>query len=182
MVRAIQETFQQKESSKSSFKKSENPGTEKNRPADRGDNMSAQSVMPQSNPYTIIHVSENFQVKIHLGKVSDIAADAIVCPQDEYLSSTNDIALGIFNKLSCEPKSSNKKMNHGEIFSQTLHGNSQWKFIIHAVTPVYDCNYSKEIVKFGAVLKTMIQNIIEAADAANVGSVAIPLLGAGIVL
>lgn len=181
MVRAIQETFQQKELSKSTLEKSENPGKEKDIPTDGAD-YSAQSVMPHSNLYTIVHVSQHFQVKIHLGKVTDIVADAIVCPQDEYLSSKNDIAMEIFNKLSCKPKSSSKKMNHGEISSQSLHGNSPWKLIIHAVTPIYDCYYSKEIMKFGAVLKTMIQNIIEAADVANVGSVAIPLLGAGIVL
>lgn len=174
MVRAIQETFQHKESSKSTLEKSEDPGKRKKRPAD--------GVKYCSKSYTIVHVSGNFQLKIHLGKVTDVAADAIVCPQDEYLCSKDEIALEIFKKLSCEPKYSNKKLNYGEISSQSLHGNSPWKFIIHAVTPKFDRNYAKDPMKFGAVLKTLIQNIIEAADEANIGSVAIPLLGAGIVL
>lgn len=180
MVRAIQEIFLQNDSSKSTLEKSENPEKAKNLPNDGAEN-SAQSVMSGSNPYSILHVSENFQIKIHLGKVTDVAADAIVCPQDEYLSSKDDIAMEIFKKLSCKPKSSNKKMNHGEISSQTLRGNSPWKLIIYAVNPRYDCEYSKDTRKFGAVLKTLIQNIIEAADGANISSVTIPLLGAGIV-
>lgn len=77
MVRAIEEIFQQKESSKSIFEKSENPGKANDFPTD-GAKYSAQSVLPYSNPYTIVHVSENFQDKIHLGKVTDVSADAIV--------------------------------------------------------------------------------------------------------
>lgn len=179
MVKAIQETFQQEESSSSILEKSDNPDKAQNLPSDGAEN-SAQSIMPDSNSYTIVHVTENFQVRIHLGKVTDVPAHAIVCPQDEYLSSKDDIALEIFKKLpNWESKSSNKKKNYGDISSQSLHGNSPWKFIIHAVTPRYDCDYSKDSMKFEAVLKTLIQNIIKAADEANIGSVAIPLLGAG---
>lgn len=143
MVRAIQETFQQKESSTSILEKSDTPDKAKNLSSDKAEN-SAQSVIPDSNCYTIVYVTENFQVKIHLGKVTDVPAHAIVCPQDEYLSSKNDIATEIFKKLpNCELKSSNKKMNYGDISSKSLHGNSPWKFIIYVVTPRYDCDYSK---------------------------------------
>lgn len=179
MVKAIQETFQQKELSTSILEKSDNPDKAKDLLSVGAEN-SAQSVLSDSNSYTIVHVSQNFQVKIHLGNITDVAVDAIVCPQDEYLSSKDDIAMEIFKKLpNCESKSSNKKMNYGDISSQSLHGKSPWKFIIHAVTPRYDCDYSKDSMKFGAVLKTLIQNIIVAADGANISSVAIPLLGAG---
>lgn len=77
MVKAIQETFQQEESSSSILEKSDNPDKAQNLPSDGAEN-SAQSVMPDSNSYTIVHVTENFQVRIHLGKVTDVPAHAIV--------------------------------------------------------------------------------------------------------
>lgn len=181
MVIAMQEIFQPKKTLICTLDTSGNHGKEKERPAD-GAKYSSQSVKPDSNSYTIVHVSEHFQVKIHLGKVTVVPAHAIVCPQDEYLSSKDDIAVQIFKKLSCEPRYSNKKLNHGEISSQSLHGNSPWKLIIHAVNPRYDSNYAKDPLEFGRVLDTMVQKIIEAADGANICSVAIPLLGASIVL
>lgn len=57
MVRAIQETFQQKESSTSILEKSDTPDKAKNLSSDKAEN-SAQSVIPDSNCYTIVHVTE----------------------------------------------------------------------------------------------------------------------------
>lgn len=76
-VRAIQETFQQKESSKTIFENSEHPGKAKDLPNEDA-KYCAQSVLSYSNPDTIAHVSENFQDKILLGKVTDVSADANV--------------------------------------------------------------------------------------------------------
>lgn len=74
MVRAIQETFQQKELSKSFSEKYKNPCNAKKFPPDDA-KYSAQPDLSYSNP--VAHVSENFQDKIHLGKVTDVSTDAI---------------------------------------------------------------------------------------------------------
>lgn len=51
--------------------------------------------MPPSNAFTTVHVSEKLKIKIHIGNIQDIVADAVVCPQDEYSLSEDVIARDI---------------------------------------------------------------------------------------
>lgn len=134
--------------------------------------------MPPSNAFTIVDVSENLKIKIHIGNITDIVADAIICPQDEYCHSEDVIAKDIFRDIPDE-KPVSKQMKLGNIFLQRLQGDSQWKMIIHAVTPVFDKEHAKDSRQFGKILDIMIQTIMKTADEANVQSISIPLLGTG---
>lgn len=177
MVRAIQEVFQPKEPPASNTEKSGNLDQKNDTPAFRAEN-SAHSTMPPSNAFTIVDVSENLKIKIHIGNITDIVADAIVCPQDEYCHSEDVIAKDIFRDIPDE-KPVSKQMKLGNIFLQRPQGDSQWKLIIHAVTPVFDKEHAKDSRQFGIILDTMIQIIMKTADEAKVESISIPLLGTG---
>lgn len=185
MVRAIQETFRQKvpstlltttgnsESLGNAHADGENkPPTFKN---------SFHSDIPPSNAYTIVNVSDTLQIKIYIGNITDITSDVIVCPQDIYCSSGDETAIDIFRKLPGYSKSkiSDGILKYGEVLPMSLQKKSPWKMIIHAVTPQYDFEYSKDAGKFGATLKDMIQHIIKAAEEAECASIAIPFLGKG---
>lgn len=133
--------------------------------------------MPLFNSNTTVNVSEKLQIKIYLGNISDIIADAIVCPQDKYWSTDNDIAKDIFRKIP-DAQPSFKNMNIGYVWSQKLKRYSKWKMIIHAVSPIYDC-MAENPTEFGETLKTTIKEIITTAEEAQVHSIAIPFLGTG---
>lgn len=179
MVRAIQEIFQSKETSASNTVKS-NLENKNDTPAFGAEN-NDHSTMPPSNAYSIVDVSETLKIKIHIGNITDIVADAIVCPQDENCLSEDVIARDIFRDVPDE-KPVSKRMKLGNIFPQQLQKNSQWKMIIHAVTPVYDKEHAKDSSKFGKTLNTMIQFIMKTADEEKVESIAIPILGTGKIL
>lgn len=177
MVRAIQEVFQPKEPPVSNTEKSGNLDQKNGTPA-FGAKKSVSSAMPPSNAFTTVHVSEKLKIKIHIGNIQDIVADAVVCPQDEYCLSEDVIARDIFRDIPDE-KPASKQMKLGNTFLQRLQEDSQWKMIIHAVTPVFDNEHAKDTRQFGRILDTLIQIILKTADEAKVESIAIPLLGTG---
>lgn len=177
MVRAIQEVFQSKEPSASNAEKSGNLDQNNGNPA-FGAEKSVSSAMPPSNAFTTVHVSEKLKIKIHIGNIQDIVVDAVVCPQDEYCLSEDVIARDIFRDIPDE-KPASKQMKLGNTFLQRLQEDSQWKMIIHAVTPVFDKEHAKDTRQFGRILDTIIQIILKTADEAKVESIAIPLLGTG---
>lgn len=177
MVRAIQEIFQPKEPSASNSEKSGNLDKKNGTPA-FGAEKSVNSAMPPSNAFTTVHVSEKLKIKIHIGNIQDIVADAVVCPQDEYSLSEDVIARDIFRDIPDE-KPALKQMKLGNTFLQGLQEDSQWKIIIHAVTPVFDKEHAKDTRQFGRLLDSMIQTIMKTADEAKVESIVIPLLGTG---
>lgn len=177
MIKAIQEIFQPKDPPASNTEKSGNVDKKNDTPA-FGSANSVHSTMQPSNAYTTVDVSENLKIKIHIGNLTDIAADAIVCPQDEYCLSEDVIARDIFRDIPNE-KPVPKRMKLGDIFPQRLQKNSQWKMIIHAVAPVYDKEHAKDPTQFGKILNTMIQFIMKNADEEKAESIAIPLLGTG---
>lgn len=177
MVRAIQEVFQQEEPSASNTKKSGNLDQKNDTPSFGAEN-SFSSTMPPSNAFTIVHVSEKLKIKIHIGNIQDIVTDAIVCPQDEYCRSEDVIAKDIFRDIANE-KPVSQQMKLGNSFLQRLQGNSQWKMILHAFSPVFDKDHAKDSTKFGKILDSMIQNIMKTVDESKVESISIPLLGTG---
>lgn len=170
MVRAIQETFQSRSKSASTSEKTDK----------KNDTLAfnGEKTMPLSISFTTVNVSENLQIKIHIGNITDIVADAVVCPQDKGGLSENDIARDIFGKIPDKQPSFNL-LKYGDICSQKLQENSKWKMIIHAVPPVFDAEYAKNHPKFVKTLNTIIQKIIKTADEAKLHSIAIPLLGTG---
>lgn len=174
MVRAIQEAFQSRTKSASTSAKTEKKNDTL---AFNGEN-TVHSKMPLSISFTTVNVSENIQIKIHIGNITDIVADAVVCPQDKNCLSENDIARDIFGKIP-DKQPSFKLMKYGDVCSQELQENSKWKMIIHAVTPVYDFEYAKNHSQFVKTLNTIIQTIMKTADDAKLHSIAIPLLGTG---
>lgn len=176
-VKAIQEVFQTKEPSASNTEKCGNLDKNYNTPAFGAEN-SVSSTIPSFNAFTIAHVSEKLKVKIHIGNIQDVVADAIVCPQDEYCRSEDVIARDIFRVIP-DGKPASKKMKLGNTFLQPLQGDSQWMMIIHAVIPVFDKEHAKDTRQFGRVLDTIIQIILKTADEAWVESISIPLLGTG---
>lgn len=177
MVRAIQEIFLQREPSATIIGKSET--LEKKNDTNAFDvEETVHSTMPLSNSYTTVTVSNSLQIRIHIGNITDIAAEAIVCPQDENCLSKDAISKEIFRMIP-DKQPLPKKMRYGDICSQELKENSKWKMIIHAATPVYDSEYAKVHSEFVKILKTIIQKIIKTADEAKLHSIAIPLLGTG---
>lgn len=175
MVRAIQETFQSRSKSESTSEKTD----KKNDTLTfNEEEKTVHSKMPLSISFTTVNVSENLQIKIHIGNITDMAADALVSPQDKGGLSENDIAKDIFGKISDKQPSFNS-MKYGDVCSQKLQENSKWKMIIHAVPPVYDADYAKNHSKFVKTLIAIIQKIIKTADEAKLHSIAIPLLGTG---
>lgn len=175
MVRAIQKTFQNRSKSSSTSEKTDRKN---DMLTFNGEEKTVHSKMPLSISYTTVNVSENLQIKIHIGNITDIAADALVCPQDKDCLSESNIAKDIFGKIS-EKQPSFNSMKYGDVCSQKLQENSKWKMIIHAVPPVYDAEYAKYHSKFVKTLSTIIQKIIKTADEAKLHSIAIPLLGTG---
>lgn len=175
MVRAIQETFQSRSKSASTSEKTDKKNDTF---AFNGEEKTVRSNMPLSISFTTVNVSKNLQIKVHIGNITDMAADALVCPQDKDCLSENDIARDIFGKISDKQPSFNS-MKYGDVCSQKLQENSKWKMIIHAVTPVYDAEYAKNHSNFVRTLNTIIQEIIKTADEAKLHSIAIPLLGTG---
>lgn len=177
MVRAIQELFLQREPSATIIGKSETIEKKNDTNAFVVEE-TVHSTMPLSNSYTTVTVSNSLQIRIHIGNITDIAAEGIVCPQDENCLSKDAISKEIFRMIP-DKQPLPKKMRYGDICSQELKENSKWKMIIHAVTPVYDSEYAKDHSEFVKILKTIIQKIIKTADEAKLHSIAIPLLGTG---
>lgn len=177
MVRAIQDFFLQREPSATIIGKSETLEKKNDTNAIVVEE-TVHSTMPISNSYTTVNVSNSLQIRIHIGNITDIAAEAIVCPQDENCLSKDAIAIGIFRMIP-DKQPLPKKMRYGDICSQELKENSKWKMIIHAVTPVHDSEYAKDHSEFVKILKTIIQKIIKIADEARLHSIDIPLLGTG---
>lgn len=174
MVRAIQKTFQSRSKSASISEK-----TDKNNDTlTFNGEKTVNSNLPLSISFTTVNVSEHLQIKTHIGNITDIAADALVCPHDKGGLSENDIARDIFGKIPDKQPSINL-MKYGDICSQKLQENSKWKRIIYAVPPVFDAEYAKNHSKFVKTLITIIQKIIKTADEAKLHSIAIPLLGTG---
>ena len=175
MVRAMQEVFQQKQSSTSStatsMYKEQFDALEYGKTTEEIDQIKT----PFSNGYTVVTVSNTLQIKIYLGNVTDIAADVIVCPQDEFCTSDNPIARGIFSRIGGH-KPIPGAMGHTQIISQTPDKASPWKIIIHAVFPIYDHSYSKDPAKFVSRLNILMGKIIEKAEEGRFTSIAIPLL------
>lgn len=130
--------------------------------------------------FTIVNVSEKLQIKVYLGKITDIKADAIVCPQGENCFSKSDIARDIFSKIP-DKRPINMDINCGDVWCQDLERNSssKWKTIIHAAIPAYDCKTAKDLTKFGKTIKNMIKTMLKSADDELFHSIAIPLLGTG---
>ena len=182
MVRAIKEVFQQNQPGTSA-----SLTTMSKNPLKQDDTMEDSKLLdeknqietPPSSGYTIVTVSDTLQIKIYLGNITDIAADVIVCPQDEFCTSDNPIARSIFSKEP-SPKPLQNQMKHGEILSQTTSETSPWKLVIHAVFPIYGDDYAENPSKFGSRFNPMIQTIINTADQRRYHSIAIPILGEGI--
>ena len=130
---------------------------------------------PLSKDNTVVTVSNSLQIKIYLGSIIEIAADVIVCPQDEFCSSDNPIARGIFSMIGGH-KPISGEMGHMPMISQTLDKASPWKMIIHAAFPIYDDRYSKDPTKFGIQFNLIMRKIIEKAEVDRFTSIAIPLL------
>lgn len=177
MVRAIQEIFLQREPSATIIGKSENLEKKNDTTAFEMEKPD-QSTMTPSISYTTVNVSNSLQIKIHIGNITDIAVDAVVCPQDKDCLSENEIARDILGNIP-DKQPSFKLMKYGDVCSQKLQENSKWKMIIHAVTPVYDFEYAKNPSEFVKTLNTIIQKILKTADEAKLHSIAIPLLGTG---
>lgn len=177
MVKAIQELFLQREPSATTTGKSETI-EKKNDATPFEIEKTAHSTIPPSISFTTVKISNSLQIKIHIGNITDIAADAIVCPQDTFCLSANDIARDIYGKIP-DRKPSLRVKKYGNVCSQELQNNSEWKMIIHAVTPVYDSEYAKNPLEFTKTLYSIIRRIIKTADEANFHSIAIPLLGTG---
>lgn len=177
MVRAIQEIFLQREPSATIIGKSENLEKKNDTTAFKMEKP-YQSTMTPSISYTTVNVSNSLQIKIHIGNITDIAVDAVVCPQDKDCLSENEIARDILGNIP-DKQPSFKLMKYGDVCSQKLQENSKWKMIIHAVTPVYDFEYAKNPSEFVKTLNTIIQKILKTADEAKLHSIAIPLLGTG---
>ena len=175
MVRAIQDVFRQKQSSTSV---TATPMSEEQFDAFE-DGKTTEEINEFKNPlskgYTVVTVSNILQIKIYLGSITDIAADVIVCPQDEFCSSDNPIARGIFSRIGGH-KPISGAMGHTQIISQTPDKASPWKMIIHAAFPIYDHGYSKDPAKFGSRLNILMGKIIEKAEEWRFTSIAIPLL------
>ena len=130
---------------------------------------------PLSKDNTVVTVSKSLQIKIYFGSIIDIAADVIVCPQDEFCSSDNPIARGIFNTIGGH-KPIPGAMGPTSIISQTPDKASPWKMIVHAEFPIYDQSYSKDPVKFGSRLRILMKRLLEKAEEGKFTSIAIPLL------
>lgn len=177
MVRAIQEFFLQREPSATIIGKSETLEKKNDTNAFVVEE-TVHSTMPLSNSFTTVNVSNSLQIMIHIGNITDIATEAIVCPQDENYLSKDAIAKYIFRMIP-DQQPLPQKMSYGDICSQGLKENSKWKMIIHAITPVYDSEYAKYHAEFAKILKNIIQKIIKTADEARLHSIAIPLLGTG---
>ena len=175
MVRAIQDVFRQKQSSTSvtatPMSKEQFDALEDGKTTEEID----QFKNPLSKGYTVVTVSNTLQIKIYLGSITDIAADIIVCPQDEYCSSDNPIARGIFSMIGGH-KPVSGAIGHTQIISQTPDKASPWKMIIHAVFPIYDQSYSKDPAKFASRLNILMKSLIERAEEGKFTSIAIPLL------
>ena len=175
MVRAIQEVFQQKQSSTSStaasMYKEQFDALEYGKTSEEIDQIKT----PFSNGYTVVTVSNTLQIKIYLGNVTDIAADVIVCPQDELCTPDNPIARGIFSLIGGH-KPISGEMGHMPMISQTLDKAFPWKMIIHAAFPIYDDSHSKDPTKFGIQFNLIMRKIIEKAEVDRFTSIAIPLL------
>ena len=184
IVRAIKEVFQQKQPATSTtamFKNllKQDDTMEDTKSLDVKNKTEMPASMPPSSGYTIVTVSDTLQIKIYLGSITDIAADAIVCPQDEFCSSDNPIARSIFSKEP-GPKPLRNQMKQGQTLSQIPSDASPWKMIIHAVFPIYSDNYAKNPSKFGSQFYPMFQTLITTADERRYHSIAIPLLVEGI--
>ena len=117
MVRAIQDVFRQKQSSISS---TATPMSNEEFDA-LEDGITSDEVYKLKNPlsmgYTVVTVSNTLQIKIYLGSITDITADVIVCPQDDFFSSDNPIARGIFSLIGGH-KPIPGAMGHTQIISQ----------------------------------------------------------------
>ncbi|XP_062591829.1 uncharacterized protein LOC134253316 isoform X4 [Saccostrea cucullata] len=186
MVSAIQATFQQKTSSScySTTGSSEAPGSGETLPPDdkkmsstHGSQLNKQA----STADSIIKISDMLTIKVHLGNITDVTTDIVVCPQDEYCSSRGQVARGILNTIPSQsesPSCGRKKI--GQILMQNIFGNSPWKMIIHAVTPRWNKDSAKDPGNFERTLNIMIQEIIKKADELKYFSIAVPLLGAGV--
>ena len=175
MVRAIQDVFRQNQSSTSStatsMSKKQFDTLEDGKTTEEIDQIKTSF----SNGYTVVTVSNTLQIKIYLGNVVDIAADVVVCPQDEFCTSDNPIARGIFSMIGGH-KPIPGAMGHTPIISQTPDKASPWKMIVHAVFPIYDQSYSKDPVKFGSRLRILMKRLLEKAEEGKFTSIAIPLL------
>ena len=130
---------------------------------------------PLSKDNTVVTVSNSLQIKIYLGSIIEIAADVIVCPQDEFCSSDNQMARDIFSTIGGH-KPIPGAMGHTQIISQTPDKAYPWKMIIHAVFPIYDQSYSKDLAKFGSRLRILMKRLLEKAEEGKFTSIAIPLL------
>ena len=179
MVRAIQAVFGSKKPAMSSNEKklSENLSKMSNTSANGNDEPSVliktEEVSPTENIYTIVTVSDSLQIKIHKGSITDISADVIVCPQDEFCTSDNQIARDIFRKVP-GPKPTSEKREYGQIFSRIIAKTYPWKEIIHAVFPIYNEEYYKDLTNFGKSLNIVLRKIIRTADEGMFSTIAIP--------
>ncbi|XP_061162262.1 uncharacterized protein LOC133171516 [Saccostrea echinata] len=187
MVSAIQAIFQQRASPPSGFITSGSsevqdsgkglPPEDKKMSLTHGSQFNKQPLTVDS----IIKISNMLTIKVHLGNITDVTSDIVVCPQDEYCSSNDQVARGILKMIPSEsetPSSGRKKI--GQILSQKIYGNSPWKMIVHAVTPRWTKDSAKDPGNFERTLNIMIQEIIKTADESNCLSIAVPLLGAGV--
>jgi hypothetical protein len=176
MVGAIQEIFKQRSSSYTpTNQKALQTDDDKLSPTHKKDRLNEQS----SSADSIINVSAEFLIKVHLGNITDAMTDVVVCPQDEYCSSNGHVAQAIFGVIPDKFKGVSYSMKFGDIRSQNISGNSTWKMIIHAVTPRWNKDYAKDPEKYERTLNTMTQAILKEADDARFSSVAVPLLGTG---
>ena len=175
MVRAIQDVFRQKQSSTSSTATSMSNKQFDSLKDGKTTEEIDQTKNSFSNGYTVVTVSNTLQIKIYLGSITDIAADVIVCPQDEFCTSDNPIARGIFSRIGGH-KPISGAMGHTQIISQTPDKASPWKMIIHAAFPIYDHGYSKDPAKFGSRLNILMKRLIEKGEEGKFTSIAIPLL------
>ena len=179
MVRAIQAVFESKEPAMSSNEKKLSENLNKMSHISANDNdepsvlIKTEEVPPTENIYTILTVSDSLQIKLHIGSITDVAVDVIVCPQDKFCTSDNQIARDIFRK---DPgsKPTSEKREYGQIFSRIPTKTSKWKEIIHAVFPIYNEEYSKDLINFGKSLTIMLRRIIRTADEGMFSTIAIP--------
>lgn len=79
MVKAIQETFQSRSKSASTSEKTDK---KYDTLTFNGEEKTVHPKMLLSISFTTVNVSKNLQIKIHIGNITDMAADALVCPQD----------------------------------------------------------------------------------------------------
>ena len=179
MVRAIQAMFGSKELAMSSNEKklSENLNKMSDTSANGNDELSVlnktDEVPPTENIYTIVTVSDSLQIKLHIGSITDIDADVIVCPQDEFCTSDNQISRDNFRKdPGSKPIPGKRKI--GDIFSSIPAETSPWKMIIHAVFPIYNEEYYKDPINFGKTFNAMLQKIFRKADDGKFTAIAVP--------